>query len=116
MTLNHVYSLALALLAIYLWAALIKVFSDLVFRAKTGSLKKSGSGNKRLLAKAEKLIQEDLRVKKVYVSLRVLHLKNKKSHKVELLEQQLRYLVRDKALRQEILFLVRKNSAKSSKR
>lgn len=60
-----------------------------------------------LQSRAKKILETDHRVRKIYFTLRVMHLKNKNSNKINLLEQQLRNLVREKVVRQEILHMVR---------
>lgn len=110
---DHALGFIMAFSALFLWAVTVKMFLEALLRWKFKEQKAHRTRNTRTLLKAKKLIQEDPRVKKVYVALRVLYLKNKNSEKVDLLEQQLRLLVREKALRQEILFLIRaKNSRK----
>ena len=96
----------IALAGIYLYGMLISLLIDIIGHKKsTKTPKKTTFDNIRL--RANRVIESDPRVKKIYVTLRVMHLKNKKSNQIDLLEQQLRTLVREKAVRQEILHMVR---------
>ena len=92
----------IAIGSIYLYAALLSILSKKIVDFKT-----KNPAEDSIRARAKNLIDNDLRVKKIYVYLRVMYLKNKTTPEVELYEQKLRAIVREKAVRQEILYMVR---------
>ncbi len=96
----------IALAGIYLYGMLISLFVDIVSHRRTGQATK-GTSQDNIRRRANRLLESDPRVKKIYVTLRVMHIKNKKSRQIDLLEQKLRTLIREKAVRQEILHMVR---------
>ena len=102
--LAKVVTAIIAIGSIYLYAALLSVLSKKIVDLKTKTKKPAEDS---IRARAKNLIDNDLRVKKIYVYLRVMYLKNKTSPEVELYEQKLRAVVREKAVRQEILRMVR---------
>lgn len=77
-----------------------KLINDSAFKSK------QQKSQQALRARARLLIESDPQVKKTYIALRVMYLKNKKSPKMTLLEQRLRSLVREKSVRHEILSMV----------
>ena len=96
----------IALAGIYLYGMLISLFIDIISHRRTGQVTK-GTSQDNIRRRANRLLESDPRVKKIYVTLRVMHIKNKKSRQIDLLEQKLRTLIREKAVRQEILHMVR---------
>lgn len=96
----------IALAGIYLYGMLISLFVDIISHKRIDKATKNSSRD-NIRRRANRLLESDPKVKKVYIALRVMHLKNKKSNQVDLLEQKLRTLVREKAVRQEILHMVR---------
>ena len=95
----------LAIACLYLYGFSIMFLTNLIVDARH---KKEGQQPAdSIKRRAQKLIKTDPRVKKIYIILRLMYLKNKKSHNIDLLEQQLRTLVREKAVRQEIIHMVR---------
>ena len=96
----------IALAGIYLYGMLISLFIDIISHRRTGQDTK-GTSQDNIRRRANRLLESDPRVKKIYVTLRVMHIKNKKSRQIDLLEQKLRTLIREKAVRQEILHMVR---------
>ena len=102
--LAKVVTAIIAIGSIYLYAALLSVLSKKIVDLKT---KTKNPAEDSIRARAKNLIDNDLRVKKIYVYLRIMYLKNKTTPEVELYEQKLRAIVREKAVRQEILQMVR---------
>ena len=100
--LAKVITAIIAIGSIYLYAALLSVLSKKIIDLKT-----KNPAEDSIRARAKNLIDNDLRVKKIYVYLRTMYLKNKTTPEVELYEQKLRAIVREKAVRQEILHMVR---------
>ena len=92
----------IAIGSIYLYAALLSILSKKIVDFMT-----KNPAEDSIRARAKNLIDNDLRVKKIYVYLRIMYLKNKTTPEVELYEQKLRAIVREKAVRQEILYMVR---------
>ena len=100
--LAKVITAIIAIGSIYLYAALLSVLSKKIIDLKTKNPTEDS-----IRARAKNLIDNDLRVKKIYVYLRTMYLKNKTTPEVELYEQKLRAIVREKAVRQEILHMIR---------
>lgn len=94
--------------ALYLWAGVCILVFELINNRKEAKLKKHSE--EVLVQKAKDLIKSDISVRKIYIAIRIQHIKSKHSKKVTLLEQRLRVLVREKALRQEILRLARRKN------
>ena len=106
MSVTDIITCIIALAGIYLYGALISLFVDIISRKKADKVTKNSSQD-NVRRRANILLESDSRVKKIFIALRVMHLKNKKSRQIDLLEQKLRTLVREKAVRQEILHMVR---------
>lgn len=100
--LAKIITAVIAVGSIYLYAMLISLFSKKIVDFKAKKLAENS-----IRSKAKELIENDIRVKKIYVYLRIMYLKNKHTPEVEILEQKLRTLVREKAIREEILHMVR---------
>ena len=98
----------LAISIVYAWGYLS--IGSLIFltslSAKAKSTKKK-TENPNIAARARALLLSDTEVRKTFIALRLLHLKNKHNGKMHLLEQKMRVLVREKAVRQEIIHMVR---------
>ena len=101
----QILTFIIAIAGIYLYGTLISIFVDAISR-KRYSVKEVQTED-RVRQRALEVIESNPKVKKIYVALRVMHLKNKDSRQSELLEQKLRTLVREKAVRQEIIHMVR---------
>ena len=98
-------SFAVSLAGIYLYGILILWFIDFLNK-KTFAKNNDSLAQENVRQRAIDLLETDPDVKKTYIELRLLHLKNKQSSRVELLEKRLRLIVREKAVRQEILHMI----------
>lgn len=107
--LKAVLACIMAISCIYLYGLSIMFITNLIVNASYKKEKQRSSESIRL--RAQQLLETDPQIKKIYISLRLMHLKNKQSLNAVLLEQKLRTLIREKAVRQEIIHMVRaKNS------
>lgn len=102
------FGFAFAFAAIFVWAQLCSLILDSAHRRITKTI--DAKVKNKHEDKAKQLIRNNKKVRSIYFSLRLLHLKNKQTNKVSILEQQLRTAVRDKVTRQEIIQLARKKN------
>ena len=107
-SLENAFGFAFAFASIFVWAQLCSLILE---AAHSRTIKKIDAKLKNKHEdKAKQLIRDNKKVRSIYFSLRLLHLKNKQTSKVSVLEQQLRTTVRDKVIRQEIIQLARKKN------
>ena len=107
-SLKTAFGFAFAFAAILVWAQLCSLILDAA-HCRTIKMVDAKLRNKHE-DKAKQLIRNNKKIRSIYFSLRLLHLKNKRTNKVSILEQQLRAAVRDKVVRQEIIQLARKKN------